>query len=145
MATSIQGTGPHEDRTRFCRLSLVIIDKLTQILRDLLHDEVSPAHIFNRVVNINHLKNSLRKDQVSVISHANTRDYQDFAITLLYTLLRNVCQNITPPSQRWGVPTMPSPNEVAVGDDIERIRFIRNKLFGHISETTIPKTEFNDY
>ena len=39
---------------------------------------------------------------------------------------------------------MPSQNEITVGDDIERIRLIRNK-FGHISETAISKTEFNEY
>ena len=143
MATSIQGTGPHEDRTRFCRLSLVIIDKLTQILRDLLHDEVHPSQILNKVNQLGHLK-KLRADQIDVIRDANTRGYQDFDITLLYTLLRNVCQNIPSPSQNWGVSNMPSPNEFTVGDDIERIRLIRNK-FGHISETAISKTEFNEY
>ena len=40
---------------------------------------------------------------------------------------------------------MPSPNEVTVGDDIERIRLIRNKLFGHIPEAAISETEFKDY
>ena len=144
MATSIQGTGPHEDRTRFCRLSLVIIDKLTQILRDLLHDEVHPSQILNKVNQLGHLK-KLRADQIDVIRDANTRGYQDFDITLLYTLLRNVCQNIPSPSQNWGVSDMPSPNEFTVGDDIERIRLIRNKLFGHIPEAAISETEFKDY
>ena len=40
---------------------------------------------------------------------------------------------------------MPSPSEVTVGDDIERIRLIMNKLFGHISEAAILKTEFKRY
>ena len=145
MATSVSSSGSDEDRTRFFRLSLIIIDELTQILRDLLHDEVSPTHILNRVIRINHLNRTLRKDQIAIIGNAVTRGYQDFDITLLYTLLRNVCQNITPPSQNWGVSTMPSPNEITVGDDIERIRLIRNKLFGHISEAAIPETEFKEY
>nr|XP_022316857.1 uncharacterized protein LOC111120436 [Crassostrea virginica] len=143
MATSSQGTGSPEDRTRFCRLSLVIIDELTQILRDLLHNEVHPSQILNKVNQFGHLK--LRADQIAVIRDANTRGYQDFDITLLYTLLRNVCQNITFPSQNWGVSNMPSPNEVTVGDDVERIRLIRNKLFGHIPEAAISETEFKDY
>ena len=144
MATSIQGTGPPEDRTRFCRLSLVIIDELTQILRDLLHNEVHPSQILNKVNQFGHLK--LRADQVSVISDANTHGYQDFDITLLYTLLRNVCQNISPPSQNWGVLNMPSPrNQITVGDDIERIRLIRNEVCGHIPEVAIPETKFKEY
>ena len=40
--------------------------------------------------------------------------------------------------------TMPSPNEVTVGDDIERIRLIRNIVFGHISEVAISDTEFKE-
>ena len=77
-----------------------------------------------------------------VIKNANSRDYKDFDITLLYTLLRNVCQSITPPSQNWGVSNMPSQNEITVRDDIERIRLIRNKVYGHISEVAIPEIEF---
>ena len=103
MATS----GSDEDRTRFFRLSLIIIDELTQILRDLLHNEVSPAQIFNKVKQLNYLQR-LRPEQIVVIKNANSQDYKDFDITLLYTLLRNVCQTITPPSQNWGVSTMPS-------------------------------------
>nr|XP_022316825.1 uncharacterized protein LOC111120402 [Crassostrea virginica] len=142
---SYSGAGSDRDRTRFFRLSLIIIDELTQILRDLLHNEVPPMHIFNKVKQINYLAKTLRTDQIAIIRDANTRDYKDFDIPLLYTLLRNVCQNITPPSQRWGVSNMPSPNEVTVGDDIERIRLIRNKIFGHISEAAISETEFKDY
>ena len=143
MATSKQGTGPPEDRTRFCRLTLVIIDELTQILRDLLHNEINPSQILNDVNQLGLLK--LRTDQIAVIRDANTRGYQDFDITLLYTLLRNVCKNITPPSENCGVSNIPSPNEVTVGDDIERIRLIRNKLFGHIPVAAISETVFEDY
>ena len=115
MATSVSSSGSDEDRTRFFRISLIIIDELTQILRDLLHDEVSPTHILNRVIKINHLNRTLRKDQIAIIGNAVTRGYQDFDITLLYTLLRNVCQNITPPSQNWGVFNM-SPTVISFCD-----------------------------
>lgn len=39
-----------EDRTRFFRLSLIILDELTPILRDLLYKEICPSHILNRVL-----------------------------------------------------------------------------------------------
>ena len=144
MAASVSSSGSEEDRTRFFRLSLIIIDELTQILRDLLHNEVPPTQLFNKVKQINYLQR-LRPEQIVVIKNANSRDYKDFDITLLYTLLRNVCQNITPPSQNWGVSNMPSQNEITVGDDIERIRLIRNNVYGHISEVAIPEIEFKEY
>ena len=144
MAASISRSASDEDRTRFSRLILVIIDELTQILRDLLHSEISPTQIYNRVKQMNYLQ-KLRPDQIVALNDANVRGYQEFDTTLLYTLLRNVCRNIQPPSRNWGVSKMPPQNEVTVGDDIERIRLLRNKLFGHISEAAIPETEFQDY
>lgn len=143
MASSIRISGSDEDRTRFFRLSLVIIETLTQILRDLLLNEVSPTQLFEKVKQSNYLQ-KLRPEQIILISDAKTRGYQDLDITLLYTLLRNVCQNILPPSHNWGI--MPSsPDEITVGNDMERIRLIRNQLYGHISEVAIPETEFEEY
>lgn len=144
MAASTSRSVSDEDRTRFSRLILVIIDELTQILRDLLHSEISPTQIYNRVKQMNYLQ-KLRPDQIVVINDANNRGYQEFDTTLLYTLLRNVCRNIPPPSRNWGVSKLPSQNEVTVGDDIERVRIIRNKICGHIAEAAIPETEFKDY
>ena len=143
MASSIRISGSDEDRTRFFRLSLVIIETLTQILRDLLLNEVSPTQLFEKVKQSNYLQ-KLRPEQIILISDAKTRGYQDLDITLLHTLLRNVCQNILPPSHNWRI--MPSsPDEITVGDDMERIRLIRNQLYGHISKVAIPETEFEEY
>ena len=143
MATSVSGTQSDEDRTRFFRLSQIIIDELTEILRDLLYNEVHPTHIKNHLLQKNFLQ-KLRPEQVAVICDANTNGYKDFDITLLYTLLRNVCNNVPTPTQSWGMSEMPSQNEVTVGDDVERIRLIRNTIFGHISKAAITETEFQD-
>lgn len=35
--------------------------------------------------------------------------------------------------------------ETTVGDDIERIRIIRNNLFGHISTPAVPENEFEEH
>ena len=40
---------------------------------------------------------------------------------------------------------MSSQNEITIGDDIERIRMIRNNVFGHVSEAAVPETEFKEY
>ena len=139
MATSVSSTD-NEDTTRFCRLGIIIIDELTQILRDLLQNEISPKQILNKVKK--KFLNKLRPKQVELIKNAKTRGYQDFDIELLYKLLRNVCQNIQPPSQNWGVSDIPPQNEVTVGDDIERIRLLRNKLTGYIPKAAISEIEF---
>ena len=142
MATSVRLTGSDEDRTRFSRLILVIIDELTQILQDLLLNEIPSTQIYNKA--LPHIKN-LQCKQILIIRNASKQGYKDFDITLLYTLLRNICQKIAPPSQNWGVSNMPSQTEITVGDDIERIRIIRNNVCGHIPEAAIPETEFKEY
>ena len=140
---SVIGAGPDKDRTRFFRLNLVIIDELTPILRDLLHNEIQPTDIFNTVKQ-KYLK-IFRPDEIALISTAKTKSYNDFDITLLYKLLRNVCPNISSPTIKWVLSKMPSQNEITVGDDIERIRLIRNNVQGHITEAAIPETEFQEY
>ena len=82
MTTLVSSTGSDEDITRFFRLSLVITDVVTQILRDLLHNEVPPTQIFNKVKQKNYLQR-LRPEQIMVIKNANSRDYKDFDTTLL--------------------------------------------------------------
>lgn len=131
-----------DDRTRFFRLSSVIIEELTSILQDLLHREIRPCQILNKVKQ-NIFKN-LRPEQIVLISNAKVNGYKEFDISLLYTLLRNHCPNIQHPTQNWGTSNMPAQSETTEGDDIERIRLIRNKLFGHISSPTISETDFKE-
>lgn len=128
-----------DDRTRFFRLISVIIEDLTTILQDLLRREIGPSQLFNRV---KQNSKDLRPDQIVLISNAKTQGYKEFDITLLYTLLRNFCPNIQPPTQSWGMSNMPAQGETTEGDDIERIRLMRNKLLGHISEPTVTASKF---
>lgn len=130
-----------DDRTRFFRLSSVIIEDLTSVLQDLLHREIRPCQILNKVKQ--NFKN-LRPEQIVLITNAKVDGYKEFDITLLYTLLRNYCPKIQPPTQSWGIKNMPVQGETTEGDDIERIRLIRNKLFGHISSPTISETDFEE-
>lgn len=131
-----------EDRTRFFRLSLVILEELTPILRDLLRKEICPTQIFNKVKQ-QKLK-QLPHAQLILIQNAKIEGYTKFDITLLCMLLRNYCPNIQQPTQSWTMTQMPAQNEITLGDDIVRIRLIKNKYVSHIHETAISKTEFKE-
>lgn len=131
-----------EDRTRFFRLSLIILDELTPILRDLLHKEISPSHILNRV--LQQKPKQIQPVQLPLIHKAKTEGYKKFDITLLCTLLCNCCPNIQQPTQSWKMTQMPAQNEITIGDDIVRIRVIKNNYVSHIHETAISETEFKD-
>lgn len=105
----------------------------------MLRREIGPSQLFNRV---KQNSKNLRPDQIVLISNAKTQGYKEFDITLLYTLLRNFCPKIQPPTQSWGMSNMPAQGETTEGDDIERIRLMRNKLLGHISEPTVTASKF---
>lgn len=52
-------------------------------------------------------------------------DYSRLDMALIYALLRNFCDNIKPSSRGWDYE--PPDDEIHVGADIERIRFMWNK------------------
>lgn len=130
-----------EDRTRFFRLSSIIIEVLTPMLQDLLQREIQPSRLFNIV---KHNARDLRPAQIILINNAKVNGYEEFDITLLYTLLRNHCLKIQSPTKGWGMSNMPEQGEETEGDDIERIRIIRNNLTGHVSKPTISDTKFEE-
>lgn len=109
-----------EDRTRFFRLSSVILEELTPILQDLLQNEISPSQLYIKVKQ--KVFKELKFDQIIIINNAKAIGcYEEFDITLLYTILRNYCPNIQPPTKNWELNTMPLLTETTVGDDIERM------------------------
>lgn len=131
-----------EDRTRFFRLSLVILENLTPMLQDLLRREIRPSQIFDKVKQ--NTKDFQTAQLVRIKQAKVTNSNEDFDITLLYTLLRNYCPNIQPPTQGWGISNIPAQCETTEGDDIERIRLIRNKVIGHPPMPKISNTEFKE-
>ncbi|XP_056003727.1 uncharacterized protein LOC125662515 [Ostrea edulis] len=136
---------PH-DRTRFTRLTLVILEELTPLLQDILQNEISPNQLLNEVSRQKSLFQKLRAEQTVLIQNAQTDGYKDFDITLLYTLLRNLkCLKITAPTQGWGTSQRPGNGETTPGDDIERIRLIRNKIYGHVAVPALSETEFQEH
>ncbi|XP_056006602.1 uncharacterized protein LOC130050461 [Ostrea edulis] len=139
------------DRTRFARMSLVIIEELTPLLQDILQNEISPNQIFNQVKQQKaqqqkSLYQRLTAEQTTLIQNAQTDGYKKFDITLLYTLLRNLkCVKVTAPTQGWGTSQMPGNGETTLGDDIERIRLIRNTVYGHVPVAELSETEFKEH
>lgn len=130
-----------EDRTRFFRLNLVIIEELTPMLQDFLLREILPSQILNIVKrDLSHL----RTHQIVQVKNAKTMGYKEFDITLLYALLRNYCPNIKKPTHGWGVQSMPKQGEITEGDDIERIRIIKNEQLSHKQILAVTEAKFEE-
>ena len=55
----------------------------------------------------------------------------DFDVTLLFRLLRTIC-NLTPPSTGWDA--LPATADHSLTADIARIKYYRNSVYGHVSQ-----------
>ena len=71
-------------------------------------------------------------------AHPNKPNINDFDITLLSVLLRNIC-SLSPPSTGWDKPATSSDQSVQA--DIVRIKIFRNKHF-HRSQSAISEADF---
>ena len=55
----------------------------------------------------------------------------DFDVTLLFRLLRTIC-NLKPPATGWD--TLPAPTEHSLTADLTRIKHYRNSVYAHVGE-----------
>ena len=66
----------------------------------------------------------------------------DFDITLLFCLLRQICGLPSPPS---GWDKLPATDDQTLSDDLARVKFYRNTVYGHASGAMeISDDQFND-
>ena len=148
MATAgghIQVTTAKENEN-YARLSRAIVDLMTFVLREILTLYILPADAEKKALPFASTKlKNLRAEQWDLIHKANTYGYADFDITLLYALLRNLCTSVPRPSKTWGRNDLPKSSEVTLGDDIERIRIVKNCLQSHTPTTILSDAEFEDY
>ena len=56
----------------------------------------------------------------------------DFDVTLLFRLLRTIC-NLTPPAMGWD--SLPTSTDHSLGAYLARIKYYRNSVYGHVNQT----------
>lgn len=126
-----------QETTNLARIARIIFGPVTDVLRTVLKNEISPSDLQKKVkVHIaNKKKPSISPTQRHLIDGG---DYSKFDISLLYLLLRNVC-TIAEHVNKWG--NDPNPGDRCRSANIERIRTIRNE-YGHCSEFSISDSDF---
>lgn len=130
-----------EEITNANRVSRLLTGPCADQLKDLLRFYVPPSK-FPEVIkkfrlpgfmSVNHRKLILPK------SGAYKGDYGDMDVTLLYTILRNMC-GIKEHRAGWG--EKPPASDRSVSANIERIRLARNQC-GHSSGGLLSNADFN--
>lgn len=132
-----------KDQQNFIWISIACVDVLKLPLIDILYNQIKPADLYHKINSSpTKAKGYFRKDQLTIcfIPPPDKPDYNDFDVTLLYGLIRNLCGISLTPTKGWGG-KVPDSSHTRIGDDIERLRLMRN-TFAHVNSAGIPDAEF---
>lgn len=135
------------------RLSRLLIDVGTRALRDVFDSIYSPSSLHSTLLSTavhstlkglrtKRVLNNQQWDRLYPPSKSTPVTSENFDITLLFVLLRNVC-GLTPPRTGWD--KLPLATDLSKEADLARIKYYRNKLYGHITETAVKKSNFEKY
>ena len=135
------------EKTNGAKLSRLLIDGGTMVLRKIFDSYHPPANLLADLnANYHTLNNLLRrrvlhKPQWDLLFPPGgaTPDSNKFDITLLFLLLTNIC-GLSPPPSGWH--TKPLPSDTSVEANLARIKFFRNELYGHVTTTGIDAPTF---
>ena len=135
---------PSTARDRFFKLTTLLISGGTKIIRgyfDSIHHPSNLASVLkNQRAKLKTIFTSVewRKLYPSNSSYGRS---EDFDLTILIKLLRNIC-NLTAPSRGWD--KLPDTTELSLEADIARIKYYRNKIYAHPSKLELSDIEFTD-
>ena len=142
-----------KEKVNYVRSCSINVDVFPDILRHILQSDIPPSQIYSQAQAKSAADRAARvrnpfilsREQWTLLHNAATAGYGDFDLTLLYTLIRNLTlPSCVPPSRGWGLePSLPT--QVTIGDDVERMRALRNKVYGHATSTAIPDNVFQGY
>lgn len=127
-----------KEAQHFIRLVKICLDVLKLPLVDILASEIQPADLYNKIQVSGLLLNgknklALMQQRICYLPPPAIPDYNTFDVTLLYTLIRNLCPSLEP-TKGWGKD--PVDADIQIGDDIERLRLWRNNNLHHSSSET---------
>lgn len=136
---------PSNDQRNFECVTVASVDFIKLTLKDILESIIQPVDLereINSCPALSSGKYKLRQDQLKLIHKPKAiPDYSKFDVTLLYTLIRNLCSSLKP-TKGWGKD--PNDADIQIGDDIERLRLFRNNYHAHADSAAISDADFKD-
>ena len=136
-------------KANFARLSHLLIDKGGEGLRRVLLAKIWPSTLVavlnaKKLVLQNLKKKRVINDQQWDLLYptSGTPDFENFDITLLTVLIRNI---VALPAPATGWSGMPRPNDHSASANVLRIRLYRNEIYAHAARTQIDDTTFENF
>lgn len=126
------------DVRNFQCVAVASVDLIKLPLRDILVHHIKPTDLFRKINSCSTL--NLRQEQQKICL-AQPPDYNLFDVSLLYTLIRNLC-SLPSPTQGWG--KEPKSTDTQISDDIERLRLFRNNYYAHAESARVSESVFKD-
>lgn len=128
-----------EETINYARLAVIILGPCTDVLRNVLIKEKTPADLIKQINNyIAEKKKPQINQPTQKLIYGHRGNYSEFDIPLLYFLFRNI-SSIPPHASKWG--NNPKQSDRSVSANIERIRLIRNN-YVHVNHPSISKKDF---
>ena len=140
-----------KETTNYARLCRLLVDGGTKALRYIFDKFHSPANLFTvlkagspehstlqslkkkRIINATQWGKLYPSPPSSVTS-------EDFDITLLMVLLRNMC-GLAAPATGWD--SLPSASDTSFEANIARVKYYRNSVYGHAEQASVDDPTFN--
>ena len=136
------------ETTNYSRLCRVLVDLGTCALRDCF-DSICTPPTLHRVLAANQpILQNLRSRRIINATQwgklfpaiPTSVSSKNFDITLLMTLLRNIC-GLAPPMTGWDV--LPAATDTSCEADIARVKYFRNVVYAHAEHASIDDSEFH--
>ena len=154
MATAISPFASTKETTNYARLCRLLVDVGSQVLRSTFDTIHPPATLYTVLgsTSVHYATlQSLYKGRKKVLnptqwgklypSHSLVSS-ATFDITLLTVLLRNIC-GLGPPANGWD--RLPLATNISIADDIARVKYYRNTVYGHASQASVDDSSFSAY
>ncbi|XP_027041662.1 uncharacterized protein LOC113669783, partial [Pocillopora damicornis] len=154
MAAASSSFASSKETTNYARLCRLLVDVGSQVLRSTF-DKIHPPATLHTVLGSTSVHypilQSLYRGKKKVLNptqwgklypaHSPVSS-ATFDITLLTVLLRNIC-GLSPPATGWD--HLPPAANTSIADDIARVKYYRNTVYGHTSQAAVDDISFSAY
>ena len=150
MASATPAILSTKETTNYARLCRILVDAGTCALRDCFDAVCAPSTLHTVLTASQPALQSLRSRRIINATQwgklfpaiSTSVSSKHFDITLLMTLLRNIC-GLAPPVTGWDM--LPAATDMSLEADIARVKYFRNTVYAHAEHASVDDATFGTY